>query len=164
MLCQKCGNHTATTHIRRSINGASEEMMLCDRCAAELGYHELSFLTGGLLGNLFRTDLSGHTADAALRCSGCGISFEEVLQTGRVGCARCYREFADRLTPTIEKIHGRTGHKGKRPAAKAEKATDTRSEIENWREELQTAITEQEFEKAAELRDKIKAWEEAHHE
>ena len=163
MLCQNCGKNPANTHVRHTVNGHTEEKMLCEQCAAKLGYNDLSFLTGGLLGTLLHTDLSGHTADAALRCPECGISFEEIARSGRVGCARCYREFAGRLTPSIEKIHGRTVHKGKRPAHAPKKA-ESRPPVEQWKEELQQAVAAQEFEKAAALRDKIKEWEDGHHE
>lgn len=159
MLCQKCGVKNATTHIQKSINGVEEELMLCSDCAAKLGYNELSFFTGGLLGSLLGADIAQQTIGNALRCPGCGISFEEIARLGKVGCAQCYERFGDRLTPTIEKLHGRAGHIGKVPNG-AEQKKPEKPLIDRLREELAKAIETQEFEQAAKLRDQIKALEE----
>ena len=34
MKCQKCKNNEATTHVKRVINGVTEEYELCRDCAA----------------------------------------------------------------------------------------------------------------------------------
>lgn len=162
MLCQKCGINTATTHIRKSINGVQEELMLCSDCAAKLGYNELSFFSGGLLGSLLAGAMADKTAANAVRCPGCGISFEEIARTGKVGCAGCYTQFGDRLTPTIERLHGRAGHIGKVPE-NARKKKPEKPLAERLKEELAQAIEAQEFEKAAQLRDQIKELEESGH-
>ena len=116
MLCQHCGLRPATTHIRTTINGVQQEKMLCSQCAAKEGYHELSSLfAGGLLGSLLKNDLSGTTAAGAIRCTRCGISFEEIARSGKVGCADCYRQFREKLAPTVERLHGKADHVGKTP-------------------------------------------------
>ncbi len=158
MLCQHCGARPATTHIRRTIDGVTEELRLCDECAAKLGYDQLSILAGGLLGSLFGTELTENHPGPAGRCPGCGVSFEEIARTGRVGCAKCYERFADRLTPTIEQIHGRASYAGERPRKKApaEKPADPRQALQK---KLDEAVKAQEFEEAARLRDEIRKLE-----
>lgn len=164
MLCEKCKKNPATTHIRKSVNGVQEEWILCSQCAKEMGYDQLSFFKGGLLGSLFSGELSGKTAADALRCPCCGISFEEIAKSGEVGCADCYQFFRGRLTPTIEKLHGKAGHLGKVPRRKQEEQKPVEKEQEpnplaKLKEELARAIEAQEFEQAAVLRDKIKEME-----
>ena len=164
MLCEKCKKNPATTHIRKSVNGVQEEWILCSQCAKEMGYDQLSFFKGGLLGSLFSGELSGKTAADALRCPCCGISFEEITKSGEVGCADCYQFFRGRLTPTIEKLHGKAGHLGKVPRRKQEEQKPVEKEQEpnplaKLKEELARAIEAQEFEQAAVLRDKIKEME-----
>ena len=44
MLCDKCGKNTATTHIKRIINGVVTESNLCSECAEKSG----SLYKGGL--------------------------------------------------------------------------------------------------------------------
>ena len=93
-----------------------------------------------------------------VRCKGCGSSFEEIANTGKVGCAECYRTFYNRLIPSIQRIHGNTTHTGK-IASSAGIEAKRENELEKAREELKKAIQEQAFEKAAELRDRIKELE-----
>lgn len=164
MLCEKCKKNPATTHIRKSINGVQEEWILCSKCAKEMGYNQLSFFKGGLLGSLFSGELSDKTAANAVRCPCCGISFEEIAKNGEVGCSDCYQFFRARLTPTIEKLHGKAGHLGKIPRRKQEEnkpvekkeKTDSLTQL---KEQLARAIETQEFEQAAVLRDQIKEME-----
>ncbi len=158
MLCQQCGMHPATTHIRTSINGVQQEKMLCSHCAAKEELDGLtSLFTGGLLGTLLKNDLSGTTAAGAVRCTRCGISFEEIARSGKAGCADCYRQFRDKLTPTVERLHGKADHVGKVPHSKA--AKPEKSRLEELKEQLAKAIEAQEFEQAAVLRDAIRELE-----
>ena len=41
MLCQSCGKNQANTHIKRIINGELTEYMLCEKCAAKMGYSNI---------------------------------------------------------------------------------------------------------------------------
>ena len=55
MMCQRCGQRAATTHIKTVVNGQLSESHLCSVCAKEQGYgHLLSEWNG--FGGL----LSGH--------------------------------------------------------------------------------------------------------
>lgn len=165
MLCQNCGKQQATTHIKRIINGDTQEHHLCSACAEQLGYGDmlsgfsLNFgdFFGGLLGESKRSVGAGA---AVQRCPKCGNSFADIARESRMGCAECYRTFYDKLRPTLEKIHGRSTHNGKtvaHPPAAEEPTPEQRAE--KLREELAAAIEAQEFEHAAELRDAIKALE-----
>lgn len=175
MKCQKCQNREATTHIKRVINGEFEEYNLCSECASEMGYGNLfhgftsSFADdfNSLFGSFFENALPARTQ--ATRCETCGSSYTDIQRTGMMGCADCYKLFEKDILPTIRKIHGNTTHCGKNSAAfKAERAKkvvekapdeEPQSELEKLKEELNTAVENQEFEKAAELRDKIKTME-----
>ena len=158
MLCQRCGKNPATTHIRTSINGVQQEAMLCSECAAKEEWSGLSSLfTGGLLGSLLKNDLSGTTAAGAVRCTRCGISFEEIARSGKVGCADCYKQFRDKLTPTVERLHGKADHVGKTP--RRQPVQKQKSQLEQLKEQLANAVEAQEFELAAQLRDRIREME-----
>ena len=71
--------------------------------------------------------------------------------------------FGDELFPLIRRIHGNTTHCGKnsdRTVQKAEKHEPTKEEkIAQLKNELDAAVKEQNFERAAELRDTIKGME-----
>ena len=132
-----------------------------------------------LLGS-FLGSPSVKTLPAQTRCSVCGSSFSDIAERGKAGCANCYDTFASQLRPTIERIHGRASHAGKLPGkaapAAGEKAGEKKSvfggrakndeakrpaedTLGSLKAELQKAIAAEEYEKAAELRDKIRAME-----
>ena len=167
MLCQSCKKNQATTHIKNIVNGELTEMHLCSECAAKQGYSNVfdhmfdigSFMSGFMGEPSFALATEKH-------CPNCGITFSQITKSGRVGCAKCYDVFYDRLIPSIKRIHGNTFHTGKRlrkPQLKSGEnhtinaEVSQKSELERLSSERQNAVKNQEFEKAAQLRDKINA-------
>ena len=123
-----------------------------------------------LLGNLFdnaieaasKVDIEEREIKLLAKMSGNNL-YSEIAKTGHVGCADCYDVFGDELFPLIRRIHGNTTHCGKnsdRTVQKAEKHEPTKEEkIAQLKNELDAAVKEQNFERAAELRDTIKGME-----
>ena len=161
MKCQKCNVNNATTHIKTVLNGELKEYDLCSECAQKMGY---TSLFGGMesdfsnfLGSFFGNVLPARTQ--ATRCEFCGSSYSEIAKSGHVGCAKCYEIFADQLYPSINRIHGNTTHCGKNSNQKLKSEPTKEEKIIKLKSELEKAIAEQNFEYAAELRDKIKEME-----
>ena len=161
MKCQKCNANNATTHIKTVINGELREYDLCSECAQKMGY---TSLFGGMesdfsnfLGSFFGNVLPARTQ--ATRCEFCGSSYSEIAKSGHVGCAKCYEIFADQLYPSINRIHGNTTHCGKNSKLKSKSEPTKADKLKKFKAELEKAISEQNFEYAAELRDKIKEME-----
>ncbi len=181
MKCQKCNKREANSHIKRIINGQVEEYHLCSECAREMGYSNVfdSFTSdfasgfadtfGSLFGSFFDNALPARTQ--ATRCETCGASYADIARTGMMGCADCYSVFEDRILPTVRRIHGNTAHCGKNSPTYKREIRETAevsapeepqlSELDKLKAELDSAVKNQEFEKAAELRDKIKAMEDS---
>lgn len=168
MLCQNCGKYEATTHVKRVVNGDTTEMHLCSKCAAHLGYGDifsgfglnLDDFFGGFLGDT----AAQLTAGNQKRCEKCGSTFEDIIKSGKLGCADCYRTFYDELLPSLQRIHGRIKHSGKKALnnieAVEEKAEPKKeNDLSSLKAELEQAVKEQNFEQAAVLRDKIKELE-----
>ena len=163
--CDKCGAENANTHVKTIINGEFREYDLCSACAHKLGYSnpfadmesEFSHMLGSFFGNV----LPARTQST--RCEFCGSTYAEIANTGQVGCAHCYELFADRLNPSIVRIHGNAAHCGKHSKAAAqarEEHAETKEEkLRRLQSQLDEAIKQQEFERAAELRDEIKGME-----
>lgn len=160
MLCQSCEKKQATTHIKTIVNGELKEYRLCSDCAKKYGYTSFLGDVGFDLDKLFGSFMEGigHSGRVQKRCECCGSSFEDIAKSGKVGCAECYDTFYEELLPSIRRIHGRTSHTGKL-AHSAGTGVRLRNEIAKCRSELEQAIKEQEFEKAAELRDRIRELE-----
>lgn len=166
MLCQHCQKNEATTQISTSINGKHSSYRLCSKCAQELGYSDilpdLAADFNGLLSSIFSNALPA--ISGAAHCRTCGSTLNDIKRSGKVGCADCYDTFFSELIPTIRSVHGNTEHRGKRPASVGDAAQtaapDTGADqIVRLKEELKQAIKNENFERAAQLRDEIKGLE-----
>ncbi|MCH5300008.1 MAG: UvrB/UvrC motif-containing protein [Ruminococcus sp.] len=175
MKCQKCGMREATTHIKTVKNGEYAQYELCSQCAKEMGYtnifSDMENEFSNFLGSFFGNALPARTQ--ATRCESCGSTYNEIAKSGHVGCADCYDTFWEQLMPSIRRMHGNTTHCGKMPhsleytksegtsvSEEKENTENINSQIELLKQSLEKAVKEQNFEKAAELRDKIKELEE----
>lgn len=158
MLCQNCGKYEATTHVKRIVNGESAEAHLCSDCAKALGYNDVfggfGNTFGDLLGSFFGEPQVSAISSRTIRCEKCGNTFNDIVNSGKIGCADCYSTFYDKLLPSLQRIHGKTRHEGKNPTIIKAEVTNV-NPIEDLEEQLRIAIDEQNFEKAAQLRDKI---------
>lgn len=104
-----------------------------------------------------------------LRCPSCGWGTEQLKKTGRLGCPECYKVFGCLLSESLKKMHGGTRHAGKYPAnldsALAKEVENARElnvlvreknrELFRLQSELENAVRQEEYEKAALLRDRI---------
>lgn len=177
MLCQICKKNTATIHYKSSINGQVKEMYLCNECASESGvgekaksqnmFHTIDMvdsffdntpdtLLGGLFGEMLGTKQGAKQAVKV--CEKCGMRYNDFVHGGKIGCEKCYEAFDALLKPTLKRIHGNTGYCGKTPVG-YEKKESTLEKIAALREKLSSAVEAQEYEKAAQYRDEIKALE-----
>ena len=162
MLCQNCGKNEATTHIKQVINGDTAERHLCSECAEHLGYGDafsgFGFDVAGLFGNFFGDAVHSLGAPRkVVRCPKCGSSFNDIVREGRVGCAECYKVFK----PSLQRIHGQIHHSGK-IASTAEPVSEEEAKIdekEELKKQMGEAVAAQNFELAAQLRDRIKELE-----
>ncbi|MDK2820494.1 MAG: protein arginine kinase activator [Clostridia bacterium] len=159
MLCERCQEKTASVHVTKIVNGKKTELNLCQECAREL-QPQLNFSIPKFLAGLFDygTDFDVTEPQVCERCKECGMTYEEFQQTGRLGCAECYRYLASRLNPLIKRIHGSQEHRGKVPK-RAGGNLRIRREVERLRVQLKQLVEHEEFEKAAEVRDRIRELE-----
>ena len=137
MFCQRCKKNEATVHIKQNVNGVKKELILCSECAEKEGIQP--FFKDDLFSGFFSDSILGvRRAEDQKRCTSCGLTRRELASSGRPGCAKCYEVFSDELE-------------------KQKQLDALKKEIEALKKEQQEAIAEQNYEKAAELRDKIKA-------
>lgn len=160
MLCDECAKRPATVHITKVENGKKSDMHLCEQCAMQMNLLSLSpsFTVNDLLAGLLNSGgaaskMAGKFEDAV--CNVCGLSYSRFRETGRFGCGNCYKVFGDRLNPLFKKVHGNTIHTGKIPN-RAGSRIKVLKEVEKLRQQLEEAIRNEEYEKAAAIRDKIR--------
>jgi protein arginine kinase activator len=95
----------------------------------------------------------------AARCTFCSATLKDFRTTGRLGCAHCYATFEGSLRDLLRRVHGHSRHAGKRYHAPEAAATEGQSVLSELRERLRRAVENEQFELAAELRDRIKVLE-----
>lgn len=166
MVCDNCKKNEATVHIKKIINGSKQEYSLCDVCANELNEMNFSDVSSmGFSSNFTVQDLLGGIIDYVNQstqsnvnvptCKNCGMAYSEFKKTGLVGCMECYDSFKTAMTPVIKRVQGGVDHIGKIPK-KSGKEIMERRKLLKLKEELSGAILNEEYELAAELRDKIR--------
>lgn len=90
------------------------------------------------------------------RCPNCKMTYEQFTKVGRFGCASCYDTFKGHLKPLLKRLHGgHTDHCGKIPE-RIEGNIYLKKELDELKLNLKQYVQKEEFEKAAEVRDKIR--------
>lgn len=170
MECQECHENPATLHFKHVVNGEERKLSLCEACAKKKGYvtfPEEGYSLHDLLTGLFNVDTLNMKATTAnqmkqlqeVTCSSCGMTFSEFKKIGKFGCAHCYTSFAQKVEPIFRRVHaGNTKHSGKIPKRTGTNL-QTKRQIETYKQELKKLIEAEEFERAAEYRDKIRELE-----
>ncbi len=193
MLCENCGKNEANVRYTENINGNVRELHLCEECSKKLGIGEMSFnmpidfsdfLSGFMDGFMEPEFMPMINGIRSTKCKTCGTVFDDVLNTGILGCGDCFATFEDKLDPIIKKIQGANRHVGrlakeidnkidnkknsKREIVNKEtkeENTDIKNieqnqeKIEELQIKLKEAIKEERYEDAAKIRDEIKKLE-----
>lgn len=173
MKCGRCGINSATIHFAKMVNNKTTEYHLCDGCAKEMqikgpanDFH-LDNLIAGLQDTPVKDKdippedlgaLTGKPGRVDAVCPSCGLTLSMFKRTGRLGCMNCYDAFRDELMPLLRKIHGSAHHTGKTPLRLGAGAgqSKVRSDIKKLRKRLREAISVEEYEEAAKIRDQIR--------
>ncbi|MCF6229037.1 MAG: UvrB/UvrC motif-containing protein [Planctomycetes bacterium] len=97
-------------------------------------------------------------------CPDCGMTLTEFKAKGRFGCPNDYEIFSEHLDPLFERIHDikPPQHHGHLPDSSkidttgvTEAKVEQRQNIGTLKEELDKAVIEEDYERAARLRDEI---------
>jgi len=160
--CQRCQN-PATLHVTEILGeNKFEEIHLCEQCAPKF-FQEGN---GGGKPNpkVIGKEQAGGDVEEGIfgqqECPTCGIKFVDFRNSGRLGCPHDYEAFREDLVPLLENIHGETRHVGKTPR-RYPQTKKTEQELTQLRTRLKQAVTREDYEEAAKLRDRIRELEEA---
>jgi protein arginine kinase activator len=161
MQCNSCNKKKATVHLTEIVDGQVSEMHLCEECARDKSAQmEQQFGLADLLAGLSDFGKPAKTVEKIkIKCEKCGLSYDEFRKMGRLGCAQCYESFRNSLSSLLKKIHGSDKHLGKMPENIAPEIKQEADDLVSLQDQLQHAISVENFEEAAKLRDKIKGLE-----
>jgi protein arginine kinase activator len=182
MTCERCNQKSVSVFYRESIGGRERSLRLCGECADALEaageLEDVSAAVAGMTAPRFPSEESrftlplrkptaaNGTSPAAVPCPLCGSTAEELAATGRVGCAACYtlhgklrgELHGDLLESVIRAAHGRAEHTGRVSAGyRARRERETR--LAGMRQQLKEAVSREDYESAAGLRDSIRRLE-----
>jgi protein arginine kinase activator len=168
MSCEQCHEREAVIHLTQIVNEQVTTLHLCERCAADKGVESpgsqpktpLGTFLAAMGQELPNQVPAPRTGD---NCPRCGGSLQDFRESGRLGCPDCYRSFEVPLRDLLRRLHGSTQHVGER-YAEAEKeralpAMQARPQAAELREQLRLAVETENFELAAELRDRLRVLE-----
>lgn len=158
MKCDHC-EHPAVVHEVLIRNGKTTEVHLCAEhaLAAGLAVPAAQPVAEVLLHIAKSKQGESARTRALASCTGCGVSFTEFRKTGTLGCPACYDSFQPMLGQVIERAQaGGTAHVGRAPKSVAEVET-RRVRREKLLRDLETAVSAEQYERAARLRDELAA-------
>lgn len=159
-------------HFTKIINGEKTEGHLCEQCSQENGYSSFfsssnaNFSFHNLLSGLLniKQPISGgkpttSSRNEDIQCPKCHMTYQQFAKIGKFGCASCYSTFQDYLNPILRRLHsGNVTHHGKIPK-RIGGNIHLRKELEELKHRLQHHIQQEEFEEAAQMRDRIRTIE-----
>ena len=162
MNCEICKSRPAKVHYTEIVNNQTIKMNLCLECAEERGVdiHKTgNFGLGDLVAGLIDTAVDADAERISkVRCPTCGYDYSDFKRIGRLGCPDCYDAFESQLVAVLRHVHGSTQHTGKKAVLQTEQLA-MRERVAELREELSLAIRAEDYERAASIRDEIRALE-----
>jgi protein arginine kinase activator len=158
MLCCVCKEREAKVHLTQIVGDKMQKVDLCEECASKKGVNDPTgfSLADLLLGLGASQEMEQATGGTELRCRSCGFTQGDFKKAGRLGCSDCYQTFADGLESLLKTMHKGTRHVGKAPHT-TQKSRDLSDKLKSLQKKLEKAISEEDFEEAAVVRDEIKA-------
>lgn len=167
MLCERCHAHPATVHMVQVVNGNRKEEHLCSECAEKehVFQKEQRFFGNGFfdspLDHFFGGSMLGHLLEdpfGTCTLEDRGGQFIEVSPEKLPENEDSYSRFKESIRPSFQKGKNeipvnepKTKEKGDAPAES--------EELQALRKELKSCVDREDFERACEVRDKIKAIE-----
>jgi protein arginine kinase activator len=155
MNCDVCKSNQATVFFTQIVEGKMQKVNLCETCSKEKGVTDP---TGFALADLLLGIGAAENMEKdgrAQKCPACQFSQADFKKTGRLGCAVCYTTFAEGLASLLKGMHKGLTHVGKVPARQA-KSIERESQLKTLQRDLRKAVTDEDYESAATIRDRIR--------
>lgn len=185
MVCDNCGAEESVIHLTQIVDNEMRTLHLCPSCAEEQGVEGMTLpddsfpLTDFLAqmgpafgeegGSAMSPSLQGaegedpvdddEGAHGSFFCPFCKTHLGELRKSGRMGCPECWSAFEPRMRRLLRRIHGSHQHVGKVYLSPDPTSSEKRRRVNGLRRKLQRAVELEDFERAAELRDEIRAME-----
>jgi protein arginine kinase activator len=149
-----CKQNPAKVHLTQIVGDKMQKVDLCEECAKQKGVNDpAGFSLADLLLGLGASQEISSGED--VKCPNCGFTQADFKKAGRLGCSQCYATFAEGLEGLLKSMHKGVKHVGKVPVA-LRQSRDLNDRLKHLQKKLDKAVTSEDFEQAASLRDEIK--------
>ena len=165
MSCEQCREREAVIHLTQIVNEQVTTLHLCERCAAEKGVESPGSAPKTPLGTFLAAmgqelpeqrpppERRTPAPAAAGRCRISGKAAGSAAPTATAS-------FEVPLRDLLRRLHGSTHHMGSAtPSSGASRAPSEQPQATELREQLRLAVETENFELAAELRDRLRVLE-----
>jgi protein arginine kinase activator len=160
MLCDSCRERDAVVHLTTIEDNAVHQLHLCERCAADRGVETTVATPKHPLGEFLAAhQQAASAATDGVRCTFCNTTMSDFRATGRWGCARCYSNFEAGIRELLRRVHGNHRHVGRSYRPPMSESLERAAVLGELKDRLRRAIESEQFELAADLRDRIKVME-----
>lgn len=158
IYCEKCKERKANFFYEENRNGKVVTLKLCSHCAEKMGLGleaEESFFPSF---PLFFDHKKGKSEKA---CPNCGTTLQMIQKGGKFGCSVCFDTFAPSLdlTPFIGAGYREEKEIKETKEEEIKKEETEEKTLSSLKNALKEAVLREEYEKAAALRDEIRAKE-----
>ena len=165
MDCDNCGK-PAKVHLTQLVGGKVKKVALCNECAQQKGVTDPTGFAladmllggGGEASSVAPALAPVPGAGSSRSCPQCGFTMADLKKVRRFGCGTCYATFRDEVNQMIRGMHKGTTHCGKVPDGLME-MHQRNLRLEELRSRLDQAVTAENYEEAAGIRDEIRQLE-----
>ena len=162
--CERCGSEGALVKLTQIVNDEASKHVLCEECATNKGMQisppQGDVTLSGLLDQLLKVDQSADK-DSDPTCPYCDVTYGSFRSSGLLGCPECYETFAERIASIVRRVHRGERHVGKVYLPPDPSPPSLERALVALRSKLDRAVVDEDFERAAELRDRLRELEPA---
>lgn len=160
--CDICQKNKATIHVQQIMGNREVDLHICDECAFENGISreddKIEVSLAGLFAGML--DIQGDLVRAKVaECPSCGMTVKQFRKDLRPGCPGCFSAFDKEIKLFFQERGMDSPYSGRLPK-KLQAFRALYQKKLSLQEELKTAIGNEEYEKAAEIRDRLKGLDE----
>jgi len=163
MICDMCKLNEAKISVEQVADGVTKNIYLCPVCSQRLGFGMFSktidISITKILGSDDKDNDDGRKSD---QCPVCGLSFREIESKKMMGCPECFSFFKAEIMEILGKKKKNLKYSGFITDEQSSETFFETHSSEELHEELKKAVETEDYERAAALRDEIKALEKNH--
>lgn len=161
MICDMCKLNEAKVSVEQVADGVTKNIYLCPACSQRLGFgmfsETIDISITKILGDKDNDD--GRKSE---QCPVCGLSFREIESKKMIGCPECSSFFKAEIMEILGKKKKNLNYSGFIADDSSPKNLFENNNSEELLEELRKAVQIEDYERAAALRDEIKALDKKH--